>query len=94
MDSLANDIARDEIHQPRTESISCKSLGIGTIRYGDKIITSKIQQSLYGHIMHSKFLSWYSGKYKINQELMRDEVHWKSLKLARKESRLSMNMFM
>ena len=94
MDALSKDIARDEIYQPRTELISWNSVGIRTIRFDDTLTISKIQQSLYGHIIHSKFLSWHSRKHKINQKLTRDEVHWKVFKLTRKESRLSMNIFM
>ena len=94
MDAFAKDIARDEMYQPRTELITSTSVGMGTIKINDNLVTSRIQQSLYVHIMHSKFLSWYSRKYKIDQGVMENEVNWKAYKLARKESRLSMNIFM
>ena len=75
MDALAKYIARDEIYQPSTDPTACTSVGMGTIMIEDNLITSRIQQSLYIHIMHSKFLSWYSRKYKIDQGVMEDEVN-------------------
>lgn len=66
---------------------------MGTILYNDALITSRVQQSLYVNIMHSQFVTWYSGKYDINSALMNDEIHWKSFILTPKENRFGMNIF-
>ena len=93
MNELAKDITRNEIISPDVNSPTRNSIGIRSITCDDNLITSRVQQSIYAHILHFKLVSWYSEKYNINAELMSDEVNWKSFKLARKESRFGTNIF-
>ena len=93
MDILAKDIAKNEISCPSLGLVTKTSAGIGSITCDGNLITSRVQQSTYAHILHSNLVSWYSKKYNIDPRLMTDEVHWKSFKLARKENRSGTNIF-
>ena len=93
MDTLAKDIAREEMRIPQVGSLLRNSVGLGSITCDKTLITSKIQQSIYTQILHSKFTIYYAKKYSINSDLMTKEVHWKSFQLARKENRFGMNIF-
>ena len=93
MDTLATDIAQEEIRIPQVGSLLRNSVRVGYIICDKTIIASRIQQNIYTHILHSKFTIYYAGKYNINPDLMTKEVHWRSFQLARKENRFGMNIF-
>ena len=78
---------------PQVNTLLCNSIGLGTITCDKTIIASRIQHSIYTHILHSKFTIYYAKKYNINPDLMTNEVYWKSFQLARKENRFGMNIF-
>ena len=93
MDILAKDIAREEMRIPQVGSLLRNSVGLGSITCDKTLTTSRIQQSIYTQILHSKFTIYYAKKYNVNPDLMTKEVHWKSFQLARKENRFGMNIF-
>ena len=66
-------------------------MGIVTCKGG--LVTSRIQHTLYAKIVNLKLLQWYSEKFSILEYLIADNVHWRSVNLARKESRFSLSTF-
>lgn len=92
MDSLVKDIARKEIRYPSVSTITRTTAGIGTITQDDSIVTFRVQHSLYSRILHPNIVSWYSEKFGANKELLKEQVHWRSFKLARKDSRFGLSM--
>ena len=91
--SLAKDIAREEIRCPNLSTITHTTAGIDTISHDNSIATSRVQHILYSRMLHSNLVSWYSGKFGIDKELLTEQVHWRSSKLARKESRFGLSVF-
>jgi len=59
MNLMAKDIALEQIATDTTLWREPSTLGIGSIRCGGKLITSRIQQTLYTRILHDKLISWY-----------------------------------
>ena len=57
MDLMAKDIALEQIATDSTLWREPSTLGIGTIRCGGKLITSRTQQTLYTSILHDKLIS-------------------------------------
>ena len=93
MDLMAKDIALEQIATDTTLWREPSTLGIGSIRCGGKLITSRIQQTLYTRILHDKLISWYSKKHHIPHDVLKNNVSWRAYNLARKEGRSSLNTF-
>ena len=70
MDLMAKDIALEQITTDTSLYRKPTTLGIGSITCGGKLVTSRIQQTLYNRILHDKLITWFSKKHHIQYELL------------------------
>ena len=72
---------------------SSYTIGLSSIVHNKKIITSKIQQSLYSSITKQNYIQWLSTKSTHPIDTTKVNIHWDSLISARKEVPIHMNLF-
>ena len=94
MDSLAKEIATKYIAQEhKNTSFHSTNLGYGSITYNNTLVTSKVQSTLYTHILHNEMCAFLSSKLNITMDNLLHNIHWPSFTTARKESPLSLQIF-
>ena len=60
MDTLTKNIVHEEIRIPQVGYFARNSVGLESITCDKTIISSRDQQSIYTHILHSKFTTYYA----------------------------------
>ena len=94
MDLMAKRIAVEHMESNAELQVVPTSMGIGTIICGDELISSRVQQSLYNCILHSKLVKWYSKTLDIPLSILKEHVSWNVFEKARHEGRPGLNTFM
>ena len=69
------------------------TLGFGTITCGSTLVTSKLQTTLYNIITRRDMLRWMGQHSEIQAELEHLPIAWLPFACARKQSTLSINIF-
>ena len=94
MDHDAKDIARRAIADNVTPPSSFpNSLGFGTIICKTTPITSNLQSNLYNQITSNQLIRWLADNEEENSEIDKVSLHHQSFATARKESSLSIKLF-
>ena len=68
-------------------------IGFGTVRIKNKLVTSRIQTSLYKHITHDALVHWVGKHSKPLLNLKAANIAWHSFQVARREASLGMKIF-
>ena len=94
MDEDAKELATSHISQgyPPLQTRS-STKGIGTIYIRNKMVVSRIQNTLYTSILHHNFVDRVAKKFGTDPIIFDELVNWKSFGLARKSAPFSLQKF-
>ena len=94
MDLLAKSIALAYIEGPRRPiSFHCSDRGIGTVKCMGKLVTSRIQHSLYDIITHDGMTIQLCDAMELDPDTFDSSVDWPSFRRARRSSKPSRKRF-
>jgi len=92
MDALAKRIAISHFHTVPRPLVSYP-FGIGTITVGGHPIVSTVQKAIVDRIHHTDMVAYLESKWSLDENLLRDTVHWRCLGKARKASSFPIQKF-
>ena len=68
-------------------------MGVGTVQCDGLWLTSRVQNSRYKSILHSKVIARFSKRLNITPTHLQAIINWEALGKARKEARLQQKIF-
>ena len=87
MDALSKQIAMVQVFsQKHNITFTSTHLGFGTVSCQGHLVSSKMQQTIYHHVVQANLINRLAGYLTLNDKLLHDWVNWQALYTARKEN--------